>query len=230
MSERARPFGFLDRDAEFAVRSRNLPHWSQAGAATFITFRTRDSLPQEVLLRWRRELEQWLDTQGLPLSLGQAIVSGCRDERERLLRELSVAQRSAINTVTDRIWHGCLDECHGQCLLRRPDVAEIVAQALHHYDCEKYDLDRFVVMPNHVHVIAQFYDETALGAVGQSWMRYTAREINALTGRSGRFWQPEAFDHIIRSPEQFQHLQAYVENNPVKAKLKPGSYLFWSRG
>jgi REP element-mobilizing transposase RayT len=93
----------------------------------------------------------------------------------------------------------------------------------------KYELDRLVVMPNHVHAIVQFYPESDLSVVSQSWMRYTARQINQALGTSGPFWQPEPFDHIIRSPEQFRYLQQYILDNPAKAKLRPGEFLYWER-
>ena len=53
-------FRSFDPDAELEITSRNLPHWFQVGAAMFVTFRTADSLPKEVLVRWQKELEHWL--------------------------------------------------------------------------------------------------------------------------------------------------------------------------
>jgi len=49
---------FFDRDADFDVTKRNLPHWEQAGAIYFITFRTFDSLPIPVVQQWRCERSQ----------------------------------------------------------------------------------------------------------------------------------------------------------------------------
>ena len=97
------------------------------------------------------------------------------------------------------------------------------------YDGKKYDLDRFVVMPNHVHAIVQFRNGGSLQSVSQSWMRYSGRQMNAEMGRKGAFWQPECFDHIIRNVNQFEYLQGYVAENPVKAKLKDGEFLYWQR-
>ena len=51
-------FGSFDPDAEVEVTQRNLPHWFQPGAAMFITFRAANSLPEDVILRWQRELEE----------------------------------------------------------------------------------------------------------------------------------------------------------------------------
>mgnify|MGYP000423839361 CR=1 FL=1 len=38
-------------------------------------------------------------------------------------------------------------------------------------------------------------------------------------GRTGMFWQPEYYDHLIRDEADYAQTVAYVVNNPVKAKL-----------
>jgi putative transposase len=131
--------------------------------------------------------------------------------------------------LSDRLFHRSLDECHGACLLRRPELAKIVGDAILYYQDGKYDLDRFIVMPNHVHAIVQFRAGPDLETVSESWMRFTARRINKRLGKSGAFWQHEPFDHIIRSPEQFVYLQGYISDNPKKANLPAGDYLYWER-
>ncbi len=39
----------FDRNQQYSVINRRLPHWSQAGTVSFITFRTWDSIPKKVL-------------------------------------------------------------------------------------------------------------------------------------------------------------------------------------
>jgi len=46
---------FFDPQAELFVEDRLRPHWSQAGAIVFITFRTRDSIPKQVIELWERQ-------------------------------------------------------------------------------------------------------------------------------------------------------------------------------
>ena len=122
-----------------------------------------------------------------------------------------------------------MDECHGRCILRQRELAEIVAEAIQHDNGVKFDLDRFVIMPNHVHALVQFRSGFDLSVVGHSWMRYTARQINNKINSSGAFWAPEPFDHIVRSAEQFVWTQDYISENPQKAKLRDGEYLLWIR-
>ncbi|WP_286178232.1 transposase [Stieleria mannarensis] len=231
MGDQKKPviFRSFDPRAEFIVTAGNLPHWFQVGAAMFITFRTADSLPKDVLLRWQRELEHWLATNHLPVELAASTTAQKSPRHDEFLNALNAAQRHEFKKLSDRIFHRSLDECHGECLLKQVELAEIAANALLFYDDAKYDLDRLVVMPNHVHAIVQFREGASLDVVGQSWMRYTARQINASINRSGVFWQPEPFDHLIRSPEQFEYLQRYVFDNPKKANLRKGEFLYWER-
>ena len=222
-------FGALDRNAEIEFSHRNLPHWFQVGAVIFITFRTADSLPRAVLMRMQRELEEWLSNRKLPIELAASVFDAKQPKYEQLLDTLTTADRWQFRKRADQMFHAGLDECHGRCVLKRPELANIVANAILHKTGDAYDLDCFVVMPNHVHAIVQFRDDGGKSIVGQSWMRYSARLINLLVGESGGFWQPEPFDHVIRSSEQFLYLQEYVANNPAKANLRSSEYFLWKR-
>ena len=222
-------FNAFDRDSEIELSHRNLPHWFQVDAAMFVTFRTADSLPREVLLRIQRELEEWLLRQKLPIELAASTIGVKLPNHEQLLATLRPIDRKQFRKLADQLFHFSLDKCHGKCALKRADLAGIVSDAILYHDGESYDLDCFVVMPNHVHAIVQFRTDSGKSIVGQSWMRYTARKINPLIGESGAFWAPEPFDHVIRSAEQFVYLQNYVANNPSKAKLREGEFLLWQR-
>lgn len=222
-------FRSFDPKAELYCRERNLPHWFQLGAAMFITFRTADSMPGEVIIRWQRQLEAWLTARNLPTALARSTVGQNFSNHDQLLSRLSSSQLHEFKRLSDRAFHRSLDQCHGACLLRQRPFATIVAKAMLFYSDSKYDLDRFAVMPNHVHAIVQFRSGANLKTVSQSWMRYTARKINAAAGNSGTFWQSEPFDHLIRSPEQFEYLQKYIFENPTKANLRSGEFLYWAR-
>jgi REP element-mobilizing transposase RayT len=212
-------FGTFDPKAEIDRSQRCLPHWFQSGVAVFVTFRTADSMPRHVIERWQREQENWLLQQGL--------LPTTAIESEQIAK-LPSAVRAELRRLRDRSWHRSLDDCHGSCELRRPELARIVGEALLHFNGDRYDLDSFVVMPNHVHVLVQFRPLTSLADQTESWLRYTARKINKRLGRQGAFWQSEPFDHLVRSDDQFEYLQRYIAENPQKANLRVGEYLYWN--
>ncbi len=85
-------------------------------------------------------------------------------------------------------------------------------------------LDVFIVMPNHAHLLVAFPDPDALKTQCDSWTHYTGWQINQALGQSGKFWQQEPFDHLVRSPKQYEYLRHYIADNPKKANLHPGEY------
>jgi REP element-mobilizing transposase RayT len=76
-----------------------------------------------------------------------------------------------------------------------------------------------VVIPNHAHLLLTPEAEQRLSAILQSLKSYTANEANKILRRQGQFWQPESFDRRIRDANHFAKTIAYIENNPVKARL-----------
>jgi type I restriction enzyme R subunit len=206
----------FDPKAELLIREHCRPHWSQAGAIVFITFRTHDSIPQAVLDRWECEKQEWFRIRGLSRGLHWS----------QLLPTLSPAEQDSFHQAFHRCREDFLDTCHGQCLLRRPALAKVVADSLLHFDEQRYRLGDFVVMPNHVHLLVAFPSAEAMQKQCDSWLHFTAWQINQAIGAKGHFWQAEPFDHLVRSPEQYDYLRRYIADNPAKAKLSPGEYLY----
>ena len=107
-----------------------------------------------------------------------------------------------------------LDKGLGACVLKQPRLAKIVADSLLHFNGNRYHIGDFVIMPNHVHLLVCLLDDTDLLRQCYSWKRFSAVKINKVLGQTGRFWQEESFDHLVRSPEQFCAIQEYIRKNP----------------
>jgi type I restriction enzyme R subunit len=210
----------FDPQQEVLIVERRLPHWSQAGTLAFITWRTWDSIPAPVLKRWLGERCEFLKRSGIDPNAA---------DWSRRLEELPYAAREAFRNNLAARWNDALDACHGECVLRRMELAKIVSDSLTHFDGARYELTDYVIMPNHVHVIAAFFDEEAMLGQCDSWKHYTATQINRALGRRGRFWQQDGFDHLIRSPEQFSALRRYIAENPERAGLSMGEYVHYSK-
>lgn len=212
-------FQFFDPQSEFLVTSRSLPHWEQPGVTYFITIRTADSIPAAVLDLWESQRQDWLRRHG---------VDPQRPDWRLQLNLLPPRLRQTFHREFTARFERHLDDCHGDCVLRQPHLAKIVANSLRHFDGERYHLGDFVVMPNHIHLLAAFIAPTTLKQQCRSWTKYTAGEINRVLGRSGHFWC-EPFDHLVRNREQFDRFRRYIAANPEKARLKPGEYLYYRR-
>jgi len=214
------PFHLCDPEADVRIVERRLPHWSQAGALCFLTWRTVDSLPKDGLDRWFADRARWLVSHGIQPDDPQ-----WRNRLERLDFKLV---RDFLDAFWNR-WHDALDAGHGACVLRRSELSALVADSLMHFDGDRYEVLDYVVMPNHVHLLAVFPDEAAMLTQCESWKHYTAVQINRRLGQRGRFWQADGFDHLVRTEAQFEYLRKYIRDNPQRARLKPGEYRHYSK-
>jgi len=210
------PIRVFDPCEDALVVERRLPHWAQPGTICFITFRTGDSMPESVVDRWLEERWQWLRQHG---------IDPMQSHWEHALAQLDKRLQSEFHQTFSQRWHDELDECHGECVLRRVELAHIVADSLKHFDGDRYELTDFVVMPNHVHLLAAFRDADQMLEQCRSWKHFTAARINRRLKRKGRFWQQDGFDHLVRSAEQFEHLRRYIAENPMKARLHSQEYI-----
>lgn len=205
----------FDPEASFAVSKHFRPHWSQAGAIVFITFRAADSIPREVLERWDREKNDWV-----------VYHSNLKPPWQSALPKLDAELRRKFSKHFNRARENVLDSCQGACLLRQPKLARIVADSLLYFDGDRYRMGDFVVMPNHVHLLASFPTEDSLVAQCDSWLHFTSRQINLTLNQKGKFWQQEPFDHLVRSSEQYEYLRAYIRDNGKRAGLREGEFLY----
>ena len=138
-------------------------------------------------------------------------------ELEHLKKAATRAELYAIDQVIRERAEELLDMNTGKCWMRDQRVAEIVANALMHFDEDRYLLLAWCVMPNHVHVALNARD--AIDRILHSWKSFSAKEANRLLGRHGEFWQADYFDRTIRDQKDFDRTLRYVTENPAKAGL-----------
>jgi putative DNA methylase len=133
--------------------------------------------------------------------------------------ELAVLPEQERTTERWRRIEDWLDASHGACWLRHPRIAELMENALLHFDGTRYHLLGWVVMPNHVHLLLETIPDWPLENLIFSWKSWTAREANKVLRRNGVFWQRDYHDRYIRDGEHFDSAMQYLEQNPVKAGL-----------
>jgi REP element-mobilizing transposase RayT len=175
----------------------------------------------EVEIRDRGRLPHWETESGVyfvtfrlhdsaPQSLRQEIA-----ERKTLPIKLPHDPRPSVKEMEEY-----LDRSEGACYRRQPEVAEVVANAIHHLDAKHYRLMAWVVMPNHVHLLFKLLPGKSLSKTMHSLKSYTAKEANRFLGRTGPFWQREYYDRLIRDGAELDRAIAYIHANPEKAGLR----------
>ena len=182
-----------------------LPHWTAENATYFVTFRLADAVPAGKREEWKNRREAFRELEA--------------DGKTRV-RE-SVEYQRAFSENVDAY----LDAGNGSCLLRDPRAAEIVANALRHFDGGRYELLAWVVMPNHVHAVVRPLPGFELSGVLHSWKSFTAHEINKALGREGDVWMDESYDHLVRDEADLSRVVEYTLTNPEKAGMKDWPYV-----
>ena len=113
-------------------------------------------------------------------------------------------------------------------------IGEIVEEELERTPVLRSDtkIDRYVIMPNHVHVIIQFLDSSMhVGAHRDAPLHRPARSLGAIVGQfkgsvtlrvrkyfrdpDYRVWQRNYYEHVIRDEDDLARIRRYIHINPA---------------
>ena len=82
-------------------------------------------------------------------------------------------------------------------------------------------IDKFVVMPNHVHIIIiigcnnKFEQNPSLEQVVGLYKSGVSREIHKLNSDIS-VWQRSFHDHVIRNQADYERIWSYIDTNPIR--------------
>ncbi len=102
------------------------------------------------------------------------------------------------------------------------DVLVFLSNFIKKKDTALYELVSFCIMPNHVHLLIKPLGK--LSIVMQQLKGGSAKLINEVMGRKGRFWAVDYYDKLIRDEKHFAVVHQYIKNNPAvlcEAKASP---------
>ena len=190
---------------------RRLPHWQPDGAVIFLTYRLAGSLPADVLAQLRDE-KRCLSKQ--PPRPDEADNDRAIRIGKALFGRMDDALAAQLGDADSPRWLG-----DGR-------VARLVRDNLGHWDGVRFRLHRYVILPNHVHLLIEPLEvEGAEGArhalrrITQGLKGYTAYHANRILGRRGTFWQDESYDHWVRDGKEYDRIVEYIDLNPPQARL-----------
>lgn len=99
------------------------------------------------------------------------------------------------------------------------DEINLVLDHVRSGDGRYYDLLSTVVMPDHVHLLIAPADGHTLSRIMKGIKGVSARKINDSRNSTGRIWQDESLDRIVRDDGELLEKLQYMLHNPVKAGL-----------
>jgi putative transposase len=158
---------------------------------------------------------------------------------------------------TARRMHIELDHCHGCCLFKNGDARTVLAGALDYFHGERWWVGDYVIMPNHVHLLAQPINQnraiangpehrstvarssgpcpdtgangaehrsTELENILASVKGYVSTRLTKLELKTGKLWQQENYDRLVRDRKELAVWRKYIGQNPEKAGLKAAEF------
>jgi len=95
--------------------------------------------------------------------------------------------------------------------------------------CLKFEIFAYVLMPNHVHLAIAAGPIKTISHIMQRLSLSYAKYYNNRYRTCGHLWQGRFHSRVITDENYFSNLIAYIEGNPVRAKLvdAPCNYM-WS--
>ena len=100
----------------------------------------------------------------------------------------------------------------------------IALEAIKFWDTRKWRIYAAVILPDHVHILAQPLSKKEEGVfdlaeIIHSVKSFSAQKISQRRGVRGTIWQDERYDRIVRDEAEFLEKWQYIRNNPLKDGL-----------
>ncbi|WP_338764866.1 transposase [Massilia sp. METH4] len=118
------------------------------------------------------------------------------------------------------------------CFLERSDLHHYLHWLGEYAQSYRASIHAYVLMTNHVHLLASADDVLLLSgfmkSIGQNYAQYLNRRCN----RSGSVWEGRYWSSPVTSDRYFLTCQRYIELNPVRAGIvdSPSRYRWSSHG
>src|SRR2546423_11795813 len=108
----------------------------------------------------------------------------------------------------------------GRSLLQSEWMANLFIDVLHRYVAEqRFKVDDFVVMPNHVHLLLTLDETISIEKAVQLIKGKFSYRVKKEFGFPGEVWKRGFSESRIDDRESFLKRRKYIDNKPVKAGL-----------
>ncbi len=79
------------------------------------------------------------------------------------------------------------------------------------------DVDKYVIMPNHIHLILSIRCGPGGSAMRSPTVSNVINQMKGSVTKSIGFslWQRSFHDHVIRNANDYDKIYAYIDNNPI---------------
>ena len=114
---------------------------------------------------------------------------------------------------------------HREKLLESPYAQRILSEEMEKLK-DRYsgwNIDETIFMPDHLHTIWWTDGGISLAKVVGAYKSLVAKRFREEIGEKRSPWQPNYYEHIIRSEKELQKVRLYIRANPYEERID------WSR-
>jgi putative transposase len=108
-------------------------------------------------------------------------------------------------------------------ILLRPEIMAILSSEFEAApDRHGWTVGQFIVMPDHLHFFCWEGGGSTVESLSHfmaAFKQWTAKRILRETNAIAPLWQPQFFDHVLRTAESYEEKLRYVQENPVRARF-----------
>jgi putative transposase len=128
---------------------------------------------------------------------------------------------SAANILSpSRTFFATTGTSMGRRLLQSERNAELLIDVLRSLVAErKFELDDFVIMPDHLHLLLTVFDEMTIERAMQLIKGRFSHRLSHELGYQGEVWQRGFTEAQVMNRESLEKHREYIAQNPVKAGM-----------
>ena len=150
-------------------------------------------------------------------SAGYYFVTICVKDRQELLGKV-VGTTARVSPSGDETGASH----RGHPFVELTPIGQCVAETIQNANRGNVRIDKYVVMPNHIHMIVvlgsitdDLYAEHQFHVL--SSLQQVVRNIKSFVTKWVGFplWQPRFYDHIIRNEADYERIWQYIDENPA---------------
>ncbi len=138
---------------------------------------------------------------------------------------ITVCTRDRKNTLSHIV--GGIHESPETKLTKYGEIVDVFINNISEHF--KVNIERYVIMPNHIHLIIRITDDEELRAIRESPLRgrsivskvvgyikmNASKEIHNRHGETN-VWQRGFYDHVIRNQHDYEEISNYIYLNPTR--------------
>ncbi len=122
---------------------------------------------------------------------------------------------------------GAIHESPENKLTQYGDFVEQIIEILP--DRFNVSIPKYVIMPNHIHLIIEIYNDDEKRAIRESPLQYHRSIIDKMVGflkmnvskkihskHSDEIWQRSYHDHVIRGEKDYKKIWEYIDTNVIR--------------